>query len=84
LKNDIAPKNVIPQSSRKSTQSISQGSATISATSGGVVTISMAKVVAVTIIEQLVVPVLLQSCKIQNFSPKVPNGVDQTTAHDLK
>jgi len=44
----------------------------------------MTKATAITAIEQLVVTVLLQSRKIQNFSSKVYNGFDQSAAHALK
>jgi len=80
----MEPKNTVPQPLRKVTQSTSQGSTAASAASGDVVTRSMAKAAAITAIEQLVVTVPSQSCKIQNFISKVSNGVDPSAAQALK
>jgi len=80
----MAPKNAVLQSSRKATQSTSQGSTIASATSGDVVTRSITTVAAITTLEQSVVTVRSQSHKIQNFSSEVSDGVDQATAHALK
>ena len=65
LEDNMAPKNIISQSSKKTIQSTSQGSTTASTASGGVMTRSMIKITAATAIEQSIVTM------IQNLGSKV-------------
>jgi len=83
-KSIVAPKNGVPQSSRKATRSTSQGSTAASTASGGVVARSIAKAAAITAIEQPVVTVPSNSHKIQNFNSKVSHGVDPSATQALK
>ena len=63
----MASKNAVVQSSRKATRSTSQGSTTVSAASGRVMTRSTAKPTASSAREQAIVTATSKS-------PKVPNG----------
>ena len=79
----MAPKNVIPQSSRKVIQSTSQRSTTTSVGSSGVMTRNMTKADAAMAMKHTAVTVKAQSCKITNLGPNLPEGVDQIASQSL-
>ena len=84
FEDDMAPKNAIPQPSRKAVRSTSQGSTTASVTSGGVMTRSMAKAAAVIAIKQSVGIVPSQSRGIPSLDSNLPEGVNKVHSHPLK
>ena len=80
---DMAPKNAIPQLSRRAVRSTSQGSTTASITSSGVMTRSMAKATAVIAMKQSVRTVPSQSRKIPSLDSNLLEGVNEVTSHPL-
>ena len=79
--NDMAPKNAIPQLSRRAVRSTSQGSTTAGITFSGVMTRSMAKAAAVIAMKQSIGAVPSQSRKIPSLDPNLLEGV---ASHPLK
>ena len=84
FEDDIAPKTVIPQPSRKAFRSTSQVSTTASVTSSGVMTRSMVKAAAVNAIKQSIWIVPSQSHKIPSLDSNLPKTVNKITSHPLK